>query len=154
MRVRDILIAASMGITLTNCANTGNVGNLGDFCQEEPLACILGVGAIVAGVILISNSNDDDNGSSEASDLRLKRDVHEAGMLPNGIKLYTFHYWNDDRVFLGVMAQDLLADPRFADAVTQHESGYYLVDLGKLGLGLGGDAQAFREASQNALKGL
>ena len=54
--------------------------------------------------------------------------------LSNGIRLYSFRYLWDEQVQVGVMAQDLLADPDRRDAVSEHPSGYYMVDYGKLGL--------------------
>ena len=150
MRIREVLIAATMGLALTNCAN---VGNLGDYCSERPLVCILAGAAVVAGgVWLISEWDDDDNDSY--SDARLKRDIREVGALPNGLKLYAFRYWNDDRTFVSVLAQDLLKDPRFSHAVTQDEKGYYMVDFGKINMGIAGRVAEFREASSKAVQGL
>ena len=56
------------------------------------------------------------------SDLRLKQDVLPVEALPNGLQLYSFRYWNDDRTFVGVMAQDLLEDERFHHAVSEHKT--------------------------------
>lgn len=50
------------------------------------------------------------------SDRRLKAHVRPVGEADGGLQLYTFSYIGDDREFCGVMAQDLLADPRYADA--------------------------------------
>ena len=54
--------------------------------------------------------------------------------LENGIRLYSFQYLWDDKVYVGVMAQDLLADPKTRDAVILQESGYYAVNYLALGL--------------------
>ena len=87
------------------------------------------------------------------SDLRLKQDVLPVEALPNGLQLYSFRYWNDDRTFVGVMAQDLLEDERFRHAVSEHKSGYYVVDLAALGLDIAGSREQFFEAGQHALDG-
>ena len=84
-------------------------------------------------------------------DLRLKRDVCPTGTLPNGLQLYSFRYWNDDRTFVSVMAQDLLEDERFGHAVIEDASGYYKVDLAALGLEVAGSRQQFRDAGRKAL---
>ena len=86
-------------------------------------------------------------------DLRLKQDVLPVETLPNGLQLYSFRYWNDDRTFVGVMAQDLLEDERFRHAVSEHRSGYYVVDLAALGLDVAGSREEFFEAGQHALDG-
>jgi hypothetical protein len=86
-----------------------------------------------------------------ASDLRLKQDVRPVETLPDGLQLYSFRYWNDDRTFVSVMAQDLLEDERFRHAVSQDKSGYYVVDLAPLGLDVVGSREQFFEAGQHAL---
>ncbi len=68
------------------------------------------------------------------SDRRLKRDIEPLGQLANGLELYRYRYLGDDRTFVGVMAQDLLADSRFADAAIPDTDGLYWVDYGRLGL--------------------
>jgi hypothetical protein len=68
------------------------------------------------------------------SDRRLKRDIRRLGKLSNGLQLYRYRYLGGERGFTGVMAQDLLADPRFRDAVISGDSGFLWVDYGRLGL--------------------
>ena len=82
-------------------------------------------------------------------DIRLKRDIAPAGIV-NGVQLYSFRYWNDDHLFVGPMAQDLLADERFRHTVSQDETGYYLVDLTALGLEGLASQDHFQEAGHNA----
>lgn len=84
-------------------------------------------------------------------DRRLKRDVRRFLTLPNGLKLYSFRYWNDERTFIGVMAQDLLQNENFCHAVMQHKSGYYKVDLSAIGLDVAGSKEQFRDAGRRAL---
>jgi hypothetical protein len=69
------------------------------------------------------------------SDLRLKRDVGQSSTLPDGIRLHEFSYLGDERRFVGVMAQELLADARYAGAVSVGADGFYRVDYEALGLG-------------------
>lgn len=68
------------------------------------------------------------------SDRRLKRDIAHLVTLDNGIRLYAFKYLWDDQVHIGVMAQDLLAQETFRDAVVLKPNGFYAVDYARLGL--------------------
>jgi hypothetical protein len=68
------------------------------------------------------------------SDERLKRDIAHVATHDDGLELYSFRYLWLDEAYVGVMAQDLLADPAKRDAVSLHPSGYYMVDYDKLGL--------------------
>ena len=68
------------------------------------------------------------------SDRRLKRDIVQVATLSDGLKLYSFRYAWSDEFHVGVMAQDLLADPRYAQAVTVGEDGSYRVDYDQLDL--------------------
>ena len=73
------------------------------------------------------------------SDIRLKTDIAKVSTLRSGIPVYSFKYvemagyehLDTHTTFVGVMAQDLLAD--HADAVTVDDNGYYRVNYGKLG---------------------
>ena len=69
-----------------------------------------------------------------ASDIRLKRDIVLLGQTEQGIKLYSFKYLWSDQVYVGVMAQDLLENPKWQDAVITNPNGYYSVIYSKLGL--------------------
>ncbi|MCE7526835.1 tail fiber domain-containing protein [Polynucleobacter sp. IMCC 30228] len=69
-----------------------------------------------------------------SSDIRLKRDIVLLGQTEQGIKLYSFKYLWSDQVYVGVMAQDLLENPKWQDAVITNPSGYYSVIYSKLGL--------------------
>ena len=149
MFIRKLTALAVASLMLANCTTaSGEEG----FCDTNRALCVVGgIGVFVVALVAVGAAS----GKFDAiaySDLRLKQDVHPAGMLPNGLQLYSFRYWNDDRTFVSVMAQDLLKDARFRHAVTQDESGYYLVDLGALGLGVAGSRSQFYEAGQNAMK--
>jgi len=72
--------------------------------------------------------------ASGPSDRRLKRDVAWLGVLPNGINIYSFRYTWSDTAYVGAMAQELLAEPRFSHAVVRQPNGFYAVNYAKLGL--------------------
>jgi hypothetical protein len=62
-----------------------------------------------------------------SSDVRLKENVTKTGVSKSGIPTYTFNYKNDNQLWSGTMAQDLLNMGR-EDAVTIMENGYYGVN--------------------------
>lgn len=68
------------------------------------------------------------------SDSRLKHDIQLVDVLDNGMKVYSFKYNWSDKQYVGVMAQDLLNDPRWADAVVMRDDGYYAVDYERLNM--------------------
>ena len=84
------------------------------------------------------------------SDRRLKVDIEAAGSLPNGLKLYAWRYLGGSHRFTGVMAQDLLCDPRFANAVLADGEGLMRVDYDKIGY-LPSHFAAMREEGEAAL---
>ena len=61
------------------------------------------------------------------SDVRLKENINKTGVSKSGIPIYTFSYKNDNQVWSGTMAQDLLEIGR-DDAVLLMDNGYYAVD--------------------------
>ena len=61
------------------------------------------------------------------SDIRLKENITQTGLSKSGIPIYTFNYKNDNQLWSGTMAQDLLEMGR-EDAVTTMSNGYYGVD--------------------------
>jgi len=61
------------------------------------------------------------------SDIRLKENISKTGVSKSGIPIYTFSYKNDNQVWSGTMAQDLLEIGR-DDAVLLMDNGYYAVD--------------------------
>ncbi len=151
MFIRKFTALAVASLMLANCASTPGPEEE-SFCDRTRPLCVFGAIAVVVLVIAAAAGAQDDIGMQIRSDIRLKRDVRPVETLPNGVQLYSFRYWNDDRTFVSVMAQDLLKDARFRHAVTQDESGYYLVDLGALGLGVAGSRSQFYEAGQNAMR--
>ena len=145
MFIRKLTALAVASVMLANCASTPGEDS---YCQRNIALCVVG-GAVAVAVVAIGVFVAV---RVDYSDIRLKRDVRPVETLPNGLQLYSFRYWNDDRTFVSVMAQDLLKDARFRHAVTEDESGYYLVNLGALGLSVAGSYSQFHEAGQNAMK--
>jgi hypothetical protein len=70
------------------------------------------------------------------SDYRLKDHIQYIATLSNGLKLYSFKYKSREGNFVGVMAQDLLANPKWSKAVVQRKDGYYMVNYGMLGINM------------------
>lgn len=68
------------------------------------------------------------------SDRRLKRSIRLLARLHNGLKIYAFKYLWSDVVYVGVMAQDLLQNPLYKDAVITKANGFYAVNYAMLGL--------------------
>ena len=68
------------------------------------------------------------------SDARLKRDIRLLTMREDGLRLYSFKYLWSDEEYVGLMAQDLLADPARMDAVKPIGNGFYGVNYAALGL--------------------
>jgi hypothetical protein len=68
------------------------------------------------------------------SDKRLKRSIHLLARLHSGMKIYSFKYLWSDVVYVGVMAQDLLKNPTWNDAVITKANGFYAVNYAMLGL--------------------
>jgi hypothetical protein len=69
-----------------------------------------------------------------ASDIRLKLDIAQVGQLDNGIKLYRFRYIGGEKVYVGVMAQQVAAIA--PQAVVMEPNGYLAVYYDRLGLKL------------------
>jgi len=58
------------------------------------------------------------------SDIRLKENITHTGTSESGIPIYTFNYKNDNQLWSGTMAQDLINLGR-ENAVTTMDNGYY-----------------------------
>ena len=86
-------------------------------------------------VFVGSTGNDwNDPACTVPSDKRLKRSIHLLAKLHNGMKIYAFKYLWSDVVYVGVMAQDLLQNPTWKDAVITKANGFYAVNYAMLGL--------------------
>lgn len=70
--------------------------------------------------------------TAKTSDIRLKRDITQVGRLDNGIELYSFRYLWSDRIYVGVMAQQVAAI--VPEAVVMEPTGYLAVYYDRLGL--------------------
>ena len=92
-----------------------------------------------------------DDGSLVISDRALKHSIELVDVLEHGLGLYAYKYLGDDRSFIGVMAQDLADDERFAHAVHHGADGFMRVDYAALGLEVVG-MEAMREAGTNAVR--
>ena len=57
------------------------------------------------------------------SDIRLKEDIKKIGQSIDGHNIYKFKYLDEDREFIGVMAQEVLA--KNPEAVVRLSNGYY-----------------------------
>lgn len=109
------------------------MAKVGDADQRKPISPSNSVTPTPAKNVE-SKKSTDPTSVGTVSDQRLKRDIHQLTTMPNGIKLYSFKYlWSDD-AYVGVMAQDLLSNPQWKDAVITSNTGYYSVDYNKLGI--------------------
>ena len=88
--------------------------------------------------------------TSTPSDRRVKDDIVVEGTLPNGLKLYSWRYLGGSCRFTGVMAQDLLADARFAGAVETGADGLMRVDYAAIGF-IPADLDAMRADGERAV---
>ncbi len=71
-------------------------------------------------------------GGGRRSDVRLKHDIHLLGRLDKGLGFYRFAYNGSDRIYVGVIAQEVRAIA--PDAVVRGRDGYFRVHYDKLGL--------------------
>jgi hypothetical protein len=124
--------------TINGQSMDAKTDNGGSYCERNTAICVIAGVVIVGGVAGAIAAADRGKTSAPPvltpSDSRLKEDIRPIGRLPNGIKLYAFRYRGDDRYFAGPIAQDLLKDARFRDAVSIESHGFYQVDLSALGL--------------------
>lgn len=75
------------------------------------------------------------NLSMEISDSRLKKDIKKLSKLNNDIQLYSFKYKGENNTtYVGAMAQDLLQDNRYKQAVKIMPNNYYGVNYDSIGL--------------------
>lgn len=146
-----VSLAATLCIALAACQSTtgtqtslSGIGNRA-FCEERPVVCAL-IGAVVIGGVVAIASNSGGGVSTgggtggtggnvgNASDTRLKTDVRFVEQLANGINLYAFRYTGDERVFVGVNAAEIQADPRYAHTIIDLGNNFLGVDYQALGL--------------------
>ncbi|MDC9835123.1 tail fiber domain-containing protein [Rhizobium binxianense] len=97
-------------------------------------------------------SSSSSSGGGWGSDRRLKTDIRRLGSSAQGIPVYAFRYIWGGPMFVGTMAQDLLAIR--PEAVIETASGYYMVDYDKLDIAmisLPGDASSVTAEAAMAL---
>lgn len=144
--LRKLAVLVVSGLMVTNCASASGEG----FCQRNTAVCVIGGVVVVAAVGLALAASNSSGLPPAPSDARLKRGVQPVGTLPNGVHLFSFRYLNDERTFVGVVAQELLRDERFRHAVSIGPHGYYQVNLAVLGLDVSGSREQFLEAGLKA----
>jgi hypothetical protein len=66
------------------------------------------------------------------SDMRLKHDIAPVGHLANGLGLYRFSYNDSDKVYVGVLAQEV--ERVLPDAVSRAPNGYLDVNYDRVGV--------------------
>ncbi|WP_206642384.1 tail fiber domain-containing protein [Rhizobium leguminosarum] len=81
-----------------------------------------------------SGSSSSSSSSGGWSDRRLKIDIRRLGTSAEGIPVYAFRYIWGGPLFVGTMAQDLLAIR--PEAVIETASGYYMVDYDNLDIAM------------------
>ena len=66
------------------------------------------------------------------SDINLKHDIVPVGHLANGLGLYRFSYNDSDKVYVGVLAQEV--ERVMPDAVRRAPNGYLQVNYARIGV--------------------
>lgn len=133
-----LLGSQQLGLDLSGgLALNGVVGTVGyDFLTQRPQVAA-GWGPSFGGTLTCPPDyvlNGDMCDYVAHSDRRRKRDIVHLATLSDGLKLYSFRYLWSDIAYVGVMAQDLLDDPRWRRAVITGEDGFYMVDYNQLDL--------------------
>jgi hypothetical protein len=86
-----------------------------------------------------------------ASDRRVKTDICQVATLDNGLKIYAFKFLWEDKVRVGVIAQDLLERADTKGAVLTLANGLLGVDYAALGLRMATEQQ-WQQGGVSALK--
>ena len=64
----------------------------------------------------------------------MKRDIDQVATRDDGLLSYSFRYLWDDEFYVGVMAQDLLCNAAWRQAVVTRDDGKLAVNYAKIGL--------------------
>ena len=96
-------------------------------------------------------TNVGDDGKTQPSDIRFKRDIQLLATLEDRMKIYSFRYHWSDKIFVGIMAQDCLEHPEWKKAVCIRPDGFYGVDYAKLGLQMT-TLELWNEKGQESIK--
>ncbi len=119
------------GITSSDASCTLISNDYGSFHTYPH--CSIGTLAVGNGCYIACSSS-----IAAVSDIRLKQNIKYLTKLDNGLKIYSFEYIEknslDKTEYVGVMAQDLLKDIRYKDAVVVMDNGFYAVNYNALGL--------------------
>lgn len=132
---KNTVSALTLGamVTVTACSPfsgpfSGSSGPSSNYCVAHPGGCLVIGAIVVAGIAIASGGSTIAMSPYVVSDERLKTDIQKLKTLENGINIYAFRYRGDDRVFAGVMAQELMDDPRYSHAVMPNAKGYFVVE--------------------------
>jgi hypothetical protein len=69
--------------------------------------------------------------NNQKSDIHYKENLNLIGKSESGINIYQFNYKNEEGLYQGVIAQELI-ETEFQDALTKGEDNLYLVDYDKI----------------------
>lgn len=69
--------------------------------------------------------------NSQKSDIHYKENLNLIGKSESGINIYQFNYKNEEGLYEGIIAQELI-ETEFQDALTKGENNLYLVDYDKI----------------------
>jgi hypothetical protein len=69
--------------------------------------------------------------NSEKSDIQYKENVHLVGVSNSGLNIYEFNYKNEEGLYQGVIAQELIGT-QFEDVLSKNSEGLYEVDYNKI----------------------
>ena len=99
--------------------------------NPTPLQSALGIGSTLAGIYgTVRNAGAPttviNTGQTQSSDIRLKTDIKLTSKSPSGINIYSFKYKGDDKIYEGVMAQEV----PWASSIAKN--GYLQVDYSKV----------------------
>lgn len=136
-------LASILGLGQTNSSNlmsaNANYSNQFTNTQMQNAANISNANAFAANAKMQALQNNNQNllgvgqlgvAAYGASDRRLKTNIKQIGVLPNGLNVYEYDYiWGEHAI--GVMAQEVMAV--IPDAVITMDNGYYAVDYSKIG---------------------
>jgi len=135
-KITSLVLAASLAVS------TASAGTLSDPLITEveepapasssapwvPIAVLVGAGLL----IYLLNDDDDTPSGVQVSDMRLKRNIKHVGTTDSGIATYTYSYLWSNKVYEGVMAQDLIET--HPEAVNTHLFGVMSVNYDLLGV--------------------
>jgi hypothetical protein len=98
--------------------------------SNSSLTGLFGLGTSLLGAAVPGAGGVSAFGNILASDRRLKKNIRNIGKLSSGIPLYEFEYIWDQIKRIGVMADEVIKI--IPEAVIRHESGFDMVDYGRL----------------------